>query len=316
MFPKVSLLILAFVGCAELKIEKNTSANYNIFISGCAQPFEIIGNNCYLFSDVEMDFQDASDFCESLTMGDQYEISLAVLDYGRKEDQDLLDSVASKNKIFWIGGTTEDGITWKWEDDRDVELKAPFWRVGEPNEIENQCMTAQSNVYLGSLTRAYLYDQNCGDSLSFICQVGCPINFRRIGSHCYMVSEDEGVPRLPWQDARDYCRTLTMPEGYHADLAVLGLPDQEDYQLMNTLVKGYEGATWLGGVKETECRYAWVDGRGLSLQSIYWLDNEPDCGSYNRVSLFHSSMHNRTYLNTYYDTIIYPFVCQIFKDTT
>ncbi|CAL4086642.1 unnamed protein product [Meganyctiphanes norvegica] len=162
-----------------------------------------------------------------------------------------------------------------------------------------------------NLTRSYLYNHDCSDSLTFICQVGCPEAFQRIGNHCYMQSEDFGIPHLTWQEARDYCTSLSVPEGYHADLAILGLPDQDDYLFMDIFVTNAP-RQWLGAFLESECHYKWIDGRELSSQSIYWPDLEPFCGVWKSVIISPSS--TRPYLATEYETNVYPFICQIFQN--
>ncbi|CAL4206013.1 unnamed protein product [Meganyctiphanes norvegica] len=286
--------------------------------SGCDQPFEYISNGCYFFSEIQMNFTDASRYCQGLAHGHTFEMTLAMLDYSRIEDQALLDAVTEKNQTFWVGGKTEDGIYWKWLDDRDVYLKAPFWRYGEPDEPDNNCIVAHVSNYTAQRKRSYLFDHFCGDSLHFICKTGninCPRDFKLFGNHCYMISEDIGVPHLLWQEARDYCMSLAVHEGYHADLAVLGLEDLDEYHLMNNLIANYGGATWIGAFRDTEeCNYMWVDGRELSLDSMYWQYDDPDCGNENRVYIYHPPSPDRPYLEDNPDGNYNPFICQMFTN--
>ncbi|CAL4079729.1 unnamed protein product, partial [Meganyctiphanes norvegica] len=286
----------------------------------CNYPFEQVGSNCYYFSDIQYSFNSALAYCVNLTYGNTHEVSLAMLDYGREEDQALLDAVTAKNNTFWVGGKTEDGTQWNWLDGREVNIQAPFWYWDEPNEADNKCSVAHVSTESDRRKRSYLYDSNCGDSLHFICQVGkitCPSDFRRIGNHCYFKSEDAGLPHLPWLDARDFCQSLSAHDGYHSDLAVLGLPDQDDYYLMYSLAPGnqnYSTNAWFGALAETDCDYKWVDGRSLPTSSSYWFYNDPWCGTYDVVFISHNEGHNRTFLCDNSGTYPWPYICQMHKD--
>ncbi|CAL4206413.1 unnamed protein product, partial [Meganyctiphanes norvegica] len=249
----------------------------------CKYPFEEVESSCYYFSDTQLSFENALAYCEDLTNGNPQEISLAMLGFGREEDQAILDAVTSKDNVFWIGGGKVEG-QWKWLDGRKINNQVPFWFGNEPNDDNNKCIVAQEDVF-DQLNRFYLFDNTCEDSLNFICQTGninCPNKFHRIGNHCYFLSWDLHVT-LPWQDARYYCQTLAVYDGFHADLAVLELPDQDDYYLMNTLidVAGYNSSldsfSWLGAFAGIECNYHWVDGRTLPSSSILWLHYDPNC---------------------------------------
>ncbi|CAL4192749.1 unnamed protein product, partial [Meganyctiphanes norvegica] len=225
MCYKLCLLILAIVGLENILPGLNCEITTNDCInsSECKLPFQTVNNGCYYFSDKEIDFNRAVSYCESLTHAHNYEITLAMLDYDKYEDQALLHSVTVRNKTFWIGGKTEDRSTWKW---RDVNLNAPFWEIDEPDSRENKCMVAQRNVQNSDKIRSYVYDHNCSNSNYVICQTGtinCPEDFIRIGNYCYMKSSTFWIPNLSWKEARDYCQSLSVNEGYQADLAVLGL---------------------------------------------------------------------------------------------
>ncbi|CAL4120479.1 unnamed protein product, partial [Meganyctiphanes norvegica] len=324
MYQLVSLLIVEAVVLAHLPIE-----TYGDIITGektissrCRHPFVDVGNRCYFFSENELSFDDASKYCEGLSEGQVFGITLAMFDYSRKEDQDLLDAIASMNGTFWIGGKSEDGNQWKWVDDRDVNLQKPFWFQDEPNQVENKCLIAQVHNFNAEHSRTLLFDNECGNSFKFICESGCPIHFRRLGDYCYMTSSDIGVPDLPWQEARDYCQALSVYEGYHADLVVLGLPGQDDYYLMQHLITSEAHDSWIGGVKQgEECKFQWIDGRELAIGSLYWRDEEPDCGDQDHVDLS-CEMYtgeayvksNRRYINEHEGSIAQPFICQMFKD--
>ncbi|CAL4160448.1 unnamed protein product, partial [Meganyctiphanes norvegica] len=284
--------------------------------SECEYPFEEVGNGCYFLSDIKLSFEDAQTYCNNLTHGNTHEVTLAMLDYSREEDQALLDAVTAKEISYWIGGKTEDGTHWTWLDERDINIQAPFWYWNEPNEADNQCVVAHVSTESDQRKRSYLYDNNCDDSMNFICQEGninCPIGFRRIGNHCYFSLYY--LLNLSWQGARDYCQSLSVHEGYHADLAVLGLPDQEDYHLMFNLVGGFPYISiWMGAFAETDCDYRWVDGRTLENSSIFWFFNNPGCGSQDCVYLGHDMGNNRTYLADTIGSDALPFVCQMFKN--
>ncbi|CAL4063534.1 unnamed protein product [Meganyctiphanes norvegica] len=287
---------------------------YNKVHSGCQPPFQKIGSLCYFFSDKLLDFSGAKEYCESLSHGHISDINLAMLDYEEKEDLAILAAVAAKNTTFWFGGKTEDGIEWKWLDDRYINLQANFWHLTEPNKAQNRCTVAQ--VINHKIRRSYLFAYECVEAVNFICQTNiCPKEFRRIGHHCYLLSAELGITPLPWQHARNYCQTLSVPMGYRADLAVLGLPDQDGYQLMNNLVAGYaDSFTWLGAFPETGCDFKWVDGRSFPKSPFYWHYTSPDCGRDNRVKLYHYAPTHRTYLIDYPGSYSYPFICQMFKD--
>ncbi|CAL4088001.1 unnamed protein product, partial [Meganyctiphanes norvegica] len=321
MCYKHYLLILAIVGLANILpgVNCEITTNDGIDSSECKLPFQTVNNGCYYFSDKEMDFNQAVSYCESLTYAHNYEITLAMLDYDKYEDQALLHAVTVRNKTFWVCGKTEDVSTWKWLDERDVNLNAPFWDIDEPGSGENKCMVAQRNVQNSAIIRSYVYDHGCSDSNHFICQTGtinCPEDFIRIGNYCYMKSSTFGIPRLSWKEARDYCQSLSVHEGNQADLAVLGMPDQDDYHLMDNLVARIHGDTWIGAYRNagrTDCNYQWIDGRELSQESIYWHFNAPYCEGNNSVRLSHVSNKNRTYIGDSSETTEYPFICQMFK---
>ncbi|CAL4251873.1 unnamed protein product, partial [Meganyctiphanes norvegica] len=125
---KVSPLLLAVVVLADILPGTNcaTTMEYNITSSWCESPFQGVNNGCYYFSDIQMNFVQAVDYCESLGNGHDYEITLAMLDYDKEEDQAILDTVARGNKTFWVGGKTENGDQWVWLDGREINLQAPF----------------------------------------------------------------------------------------------------------------------------------------------------------------------------------------------
>ncbi|CAL4103030.1 unnamed protein product, partial [Meganyctiphanes norvegica] len=281
--------------------------------SGCDFPFEAVGSMCYYFSDEQRNFDEASNFCASLSHGHNREVTLAMLDYSTNEDQALLDAASARDASFWVGGATEDNIQWKWQDGRDIYLQARFWGFGEPNNRGNKCTATQVTTN-ANFIRSYIYDTECMESLNFICQQGCPSDFRRIGNSCYFLSHEVGLDKVHWQDARDYCRSLVVPEGYYADLAVLGLPGQDDYRLMYEFCAQLPDVDiWLGAFAETECEYKWIDGRTLASSSIYWVKSAPYCGDYNHVAIYNYSSRNQTYLIDFPDRYTFPFVCQMFQ---
>ncbi|CAL4087434.1 unnamed protein product [Meganyctiphanes norvegica] len=290
-----------------------TKENFDKAGSGCYFPFEPVGINCYYFSDTQLSFDNAKTFCESLTHGHPYGVSLAMLGYDINEDQALLDFTTIKNNTFWIGGQREHGNNWKWLDGREIYTMASFWYPQEPNEPGNECAVTQVTI-AGYLTKSFIYDYDCSVPLNFICQTDCPLDFQRIGNQCYFISEVLGLPHIPWEDARDYCLSLSMPEGYYADLAVLGLPDQDDYHIINDLVADYTYPhTWIGTFPETDCEYKWIDGRSLPISSLFWYYHDPDCGGHQAVKLFTDS-NNRTYIFDYPTSTSYPFICQMLKN--
>ncbi|CAL4117380.1 unnamed protein product [Meganyctiphanes norvegica] len=285
----------------------------------CAEPFEPVGNDCYYFSEESRNFYGAKLFCENL--GNAREVTLAMLGYGREEDQALLEAVTSKKNKFLIGG--EKKSDWTWLDNRKVNMQSPFWEHREPNQHSNKCLVITINdinyrVYEINRKRekSYVFDYDCSSSLNFICQMGCPFEFRRIGSYCYFLSAELGLPALSWQAARDYCKALPVPVGYHADLAVLGLPDQDDYQLMTSFLAGYMtgDGIWLGASAEIDCDYKWIDGRDFSIHSTYWYINQPECGSEHRVFLNQGSFYKRPYIFDTRQNYYRYFICQMFKE--
>ncbi|CAL4112699.1 unnamed protein product [Meganyctiphanes norvegica] len=280
----------------------------------CSYPFEPVGNMCYFFSEEKMNFHGAVTYCATLVQG-HTGVTLAMLDYSREGNQALLDAAAARQNTFWVGGQTEDGVEWRWQDNREINLQAPFWRLDEPNAAQNKCLVAQVTSW-GNIVRSLLYDYGCEDSLNFICENTCPVAFQRIGKHCYFHSEEYGLEHLSWQDARDYCQALSVHDGYHADLAVLGLPDQDDYHLMFNLHADYTGNAWIGAFAETACNFEWVDGRTLPTTSIYWVYDDPDCEE-NQPAVFLAigTAHNQTSLGDTSETSLYPFVCQMFRNT-
>ncbi|CAL4111860.1 unnamed protein product, partial [Meganyctiphanes norvegica] len=319
----INIQNFSFAGTDQLTTEKNqVNKELNIFhkaSSMCELPFEQVGNQCYYFSDSQRSFDDALAYCKSLAFGHPREVTLAMLDYGWEEDQALLDAVMDKNITFWVGGTTEDGDHWTWVDNREVDMQATYWWRDEPNEVNNKCLVAHVCEETDYQNRKWgqIYDSNCGNYSNFICQTGninCPDSFQRIGNHCYFLSASVGLPTVKWHEARDYCQSLSVHKGYHADLAVLGLPDQDDYPLMDHLV-GEHFSSWIGATADNVCDdYEWIDGRSLPLSSIDWCFEEEDCGVTNNVFLDRDNLpHNRTCLSTYHRGGAY-FACQMFKD--
>ncbi|XP_062614104.1 collectin-11-like [Saccostrea cucullata] len=68
---------------------------------------------------------------------------------------------------LWIGGTDKDreGV-WKWASS-NTPIKLTFWRLGEPNNSQNNehCLEMQ-------LHNGYLWnDKNCGSDLRFLCEI-------------------------------------------------------------------------------------------------------------------------------------------------
>ncbi|CAL4112527.1 unnamed protein product, partial [Meganyctiphanes norvegica] len=322
MCQMVRLLLISVIW-ADLFQETNgyMPAVGKKFDSGCHRPFIDVGNRCYYFGEEELSFNEASQYCEGLSDGSP---SLAMFDYSRKEDQDLLNAITARGGTFWIGGKAEDGNQWKWVDGRDVYLKGPFWFDDEPNEVENKCLVGQVHNFANVHTRTYLYNYDCTNSIKFICQSECPIHFRRLGDYCYLTSSALGIPELTWTEARDYCQTLSVYEGFHADLAVLGLPGQDDYYIMQNLITDKDAETWIGGVKKgEECQFEWIDGREIEIYSMFWRNEEPDCGGQDRIALSNHMYTGDTYAHSDRRYIIelgtgsigyYPFVCQMFKD--
>ncbi|CAL4199268.1 unnamed protein product, partial [Meganyctiphanes norvegica] len=320
MCYKIYQLILVNVGWANiLPIAKSEPfINYDKTSSGCETPFESVNNGCYYFSAVQMDFFEATAYCESLAHESIYEITLAMMDYDRDEDQALLDVVTVKDKAFWVGGKSDDGILWNWIDSRDINLQAPLWDPREPNEVDNKCMIVQPDSFEEiRFNRSYLYDHMCSNTLDFICKIGnikCPADFIRIGNYCYLQSWTIGLPDLTWIEAREYCQSLDVLDGYYADLSMLGLQDQDDYNLINILVDNYFGFPWIGAFREEGCSYKWIDDRELSLESSYWFYNQPTCGSDDHVGLYHNSFNDRTSLNDVTGNTSLSFICQMYSN--
>ncbi|CAL4204483.1 unnamed protein product [Meganyctiphanes norvegica] len=231
----------------------------------------------------------------------------------------FLNAMAAKNKTFWLGGISDNGDQWQWIDGRDIYITAPFWDLNEPNQVENTCMAAETGSVTAheDVAQSKIFDHNCSDILPFVCQtnsIKCPPDFIQIENFCYLHSKTFGAPNLHWQDARDYCQSLDVYEGYHADLAVLGLQGQNYYNIMDKLIENYNGWVWLGAYRNgTECQYQWVDGRELPLDSIYWGTGNPHCGSQSKVCLHQWETSHRTYLLDDSD-YSYPFICQVFQD--
>ncbi|CAL4204481.1 unnamed protein product [Meganyctiphanes norvegica] len=230
MCYKLCLLILPVLGLATLwpvsKCEK--VVGYELTSSGCDPPFENVNNGCYYFSDVQMDFDYVYEYCLNLANDQVHEITLAMLCYEVDQDQSLLNAMAAKNKTFWLGGISDNGDQWQWIDGRDIYITAPFWDLNEPNQVENTCMAAETGSVTAheDVAQSKIFDHNCSDILPFVCQtnsIKCPPDFILIENFCYLHSKTFGAPNLHWQDARDYCQSLDVYEGYHADLAVLGL---------------------------------------------------------------------------------------------
>ncbi|CAL4247784.1 unnamed protein product, partial [Meganyctiphanes norvegica] len=320
MCYKLCLLILAVVGLPDILSSANceNTGKYNNTSSWCESPFQLLNKGCYFLSDDQMDFDGAAANCKSLTHGHIYEVILAMLENDKDDDQALLNAVTELDKIFWVGGKTDDGISWTWPNGQDIYLKAPFWDVHEPNEVGNNCTAAQRNTHNDTLTtviRSYIYDHNCNDSINFICQkIKCPADFIKIGNYCYLQSWNYGLPELSWQDARDYCLSLDVHEGFYGDLAVLGLEGQHDYQLMNYIMVNNVNHPWIGASLSNECSYQWIDGRELPLESSYWIYDQPLCGDFNSIALYHAN-YSRTSLASNIDYQSKPFICQMFKNT-
>ncbi|CAL4144024.1 unnamed protein product [Meganyctiphanes norvegica] len=214
------------------------------------------------------------------------------------DDHLLLTNVSTKLVPYWVGGTTNFGIEWYWEDGRPISTVAPYWDYSEPSDISNKCLALDihdSAFY----SRAYLFSHDCGKSAKFICQVGsidCPNAFEQIGSYCYFKSWENSVPKLGWQSSRDFCTTLDVFEGFQSDLAVMGMQNQDDYLLIKSIFENEDplDRVWLGAMHEdqnTIDNFEWIDGRDLPVESYYWGYDEPKkMSEFNSVYLYHQKL--------------------------
>ncbi|CAL4064325.1 unnamed protein product, partial [Meganyctiphanes norvegica] len=313
------LLTLPVLGLSQHLPWKNSEnvVKNKITSSGCEYPFQPLNSGCYFFSDVQMDFDLATSYCAGLADEHTHEVTLAMLGYDIGNDQALLQAVVDNGMSFWVGGKKGEDDQWVWQDGRDIYIDAPFWDLEEPDEVENLCMVIHPSN--NSISRAFVYDHDCSGTVKAVCQAGnikCPEGFIRIENYCYLQSLPNELPDRTWQEARDYCQALFVPEGYHADLAVLGLEDQDDYHSINNILpEGYHFSTWIGAYRDTECSYKWLDGRELPQESFYWSEDYPYCGEHDdHVIIYHQSSNNRAHLYDSIGDLASPFICQMYKD--
>ncbi|KAB5518269.1 hypothetical protein PHYPO_G00163810 [Pangasianodon hypophthalmus] len=91
----------------------------------------------------------------------------------------------------------------------------------------------------------------------------CPYGWTRFLSSCYRVSSS----LKPWVESRQDCRTTG------ADLVIINSREEQQF------VSGLGENLWIGLTDiEQEGQWKWVDN--TSLESGYWMNNEPNSGGY------------------------------------
>lgn len=137
----------------------------------CPEPFEFIHEHCYYFSQEALAWQDARDFCKSLTTTDHAD--LAVFDLTCEDYKHIFLRADEENQVeYWVGGTDEhhEGF-WTWLDGRPIDLRASYWYDESPiSAPDYNCLLIE--LISEVLGRWRLGNVECMQRFYFICQLG------------------------------------------------------------------------------------------------------------------------------------------------
>ncbi|XP_071536597.1 C-type lectin domain family 17, member A-like [Panulirus ornatus] len=136
----------------------------------CPEPFQLLGENCYYFATETMSWEEARDYCRSLSQN--YASDLAVFDFTCDDYRHIFAhmSVTAITPAHWIGASQlgHQGY-WTWIDSRPMDLSASYWREDEPMSThEWNCAQILKE---GGFQRFCLISNNCSNSRHFVCQL-------------------------------------------------------------------------------------------------------------------------------------------------
>ncbi|XP_045588139.2 C-type lectin domain family 17, member A-like isoform X3 [Procambarus clarkii] len=137
--------------------------------SACNSPFIPITGSCFYFNETFMTWNDARDYCLSLST-DEYNSDLAVV-----HSCDQLGAIRQHiileygNVWHWVGGYDkgEEG-SWHWVDGTTVQRGCPFWYPGRPPIDDTRNCLLVERLY------GFFYDYPCDNIGPFICEQTVP----------------------------------------------------------------------------------------------------------------------------------------------
>ncbi|CAL4101589.1 unnamed protein product, partial [Meganyctiphanes norvegica] len=231
--PKQNLIIDYARNEIDRKMEEDSDDSYNwMWKDECPELFLSIGNGCYYFSVLTYDWSTRQKMCQSLGKYYGIDVSLAMLDIFDQDknlnNQQLLSRVTEKGFKFWLGGRSSHS-EWYWLDGRTIDKASLYWYFREPSSVDG-CVSAQVSTS-SKFNRTYLHSNICSQKINAICQaprISCPPDFRPVGGNCFYFSNELGLNRLTWKEARRHCQQLKMPKGTVADMAVMELNSNYD----------------------------------------------------------------------------------------
>ncbi|KAK7082454.1 hypothetical protein SK128_026760 [Halocaridina rubra] len=145
------------------------------FSAVCPEPFEAVGDQCYYFSTSELEWQEARDFCKTLSAENTSD--LAVFDLACEDYRRIFLHVANQGYLyFWIGGSDlgHEGY-WTWIDGRPIDLTASYWDAAEPEaSMDYNCLVMSPQTEY--ISRWRLRDNGCNSVRYFVCQLGINAN--------------------------------------------------------------------------------------------------------------------------------------------
>ncbi|KAK8749388.1 hypothetical protein OTU49_017526 [Cherax quadricarinatus] len=134
-------------------------------LAACHSPFVIVGNECLYFHEGYMNWNDAKDYCRSLSSS-EYNSDLATVDSCEQLGDIHQHILLEYSPLWhWIGGTDSyEESDWHWLTGGTVPVSTPFWYPGHPllNTTLN-CLALQQ--YTG-----YFFDYSCTSHGPFICE--------------------------------------------------------------------------------------------------------------------------------------------------
>nr|AGG23537.1 C-type Lectin LecD [Eriocheir sinensis] len=110
----------------------------------------------------------------------------------------------------------------------------------------------------------------------------CGSGFTLVGSACYLPGDS-----LTWQQARNYCRALDLPDGKKASLARVESCSQLHALTNHITNQGYEIADyWLGGTSALDVTgaFRWEStGALVPIGPPFWFPGQPDYAGIERT---------------------------------
>ncbi|XP_069190143.1 C-type lectin domain family 17, member A-like [Procambarus clarkii] len=132
--------------------------------SACNSPFVPMTGSCFYFHATYMTWDDARDYCLSLST-DEYYSDLAIVhsceQLGAIREHILLEY---GGLWHWVGGNDKEEGSWQWVDGTTVQRGCPFWYPGHPiiDDTRN-CLALER-------TSGFFHDFACETEVPFICE--------------------------------------------------------------------------------------------------------------------------------------------------